>query len=91
MSEEYNFPENELEDLLKRFFSKHPKGSIMMDGHEYTRKPFLREGVKLGVDKGLIKRGEDLDEDNFLGRGVGQWFAHTYILTEEGKKHFRLD
>lgn len=88
MSNEYN--EGELEDSLRRAFVDKKAKSIIMDGHA-ARSKFLRESVQYGLDKGLIKNGPDIDEDEVLGKGMGQYFAFTYVLTEEGKKYFGLE
>jgi len=90
MAEEYGFQTEELESSLKRFFTKNPSGSIRMDGHDY-RSPFLANSICYGLNNELIERGKDLDEDDILGKGMGQYLAHTFRLTGKGRKHFGLN
>lgn len=89
MTEKYSFPENELEDSLRRAFVEGKADFIIMDGWNYAN-PFLKESIKYGTNEKLIQRGEDLNEDDILGKGMGQYLAHTFRLTETGKKHFKL-
>ncbi len=85
-----SYNEGELEDSLRRAFVDKKAKSIILDGHT-ARSQFLRDSVNYGLEKGLIKNGQNIDEDEVLGKGMGQYFAFTYVLTEEGKKYFGLE
>ena len=80
----------DLEASLKRAFVDNIADYIIMDGHQ-MRNEFLRDAIAYGLEKGWLHRSKDIDEDESLGKGFGQYFAYTYRLTDEGKKHFAID
>jgi hypothetical protein len=83
------FEPKDLEDSLRRAFVDKKADFIMVDGHTLQNE-FLRESVVLGLEKGLLVQGQPIDEDDRLGRGLGQNYAFTYRLTEEGRKYFGI-
>jgi len=85
----YEYDKNELEASLKRAFIGGKADFIIVDGHTLRNK-FLREGLQLGLENGLLSQGKDIDEDDLLGKGMGQYLAHTYRLTDKGKEYFNL-
>jgi hypothetical protein len=77
---EKDWTEKDLEDSLRRFFTRHgSEERKMMDGHE-ARNQYLREGVELGLDKGWLRNAGD--------GGDEQWTEFYYELTTKGKKYF---
>ncbi len=83
------FTEGALESSLRRAFVGNSADYIIVDSRDLSS-PFLRAAVQQGISQGLLEQGKDIDEDKILGRGVGQYRALTYHLTEKGKRHFRL-
>jgi len=81
--------EKEFEASLRRAFVDKKGKSIIVDGHTLRNK-FLRECVHYGEGKGWLQRGEDIDEDDVLGPGVGQSLAYTYGLTDKGREYFGI-
>jgi hypothetical protein len=81
MSENKNYTEQDLEDSLRKSFVERGFRSIQVDG-QVARNPFLRGGINYGIDKGWLRQGEYIEEP--------QYTAQTYVLTDEGKKHFGL-
>ena len=81
--------EEEFEASLTRTFVDRKADYIIVDGHDLRNK-FLRECIQYGIDEGLLYKGEDLDEDDILGSGVGQSLAYTYRLTDKGKEYFDI-
>ncbi len=89
MSKQNNWTSEDLEACLKRAFVDKKASYIVVDGHT-LRSEFLKESVNYGVEKEWLMRGKDIDEDEILGRGLGQYFAYTYRLTGEGRQYFGL-
>ncbi len=86
--ENKDYTENDLEDSLKRAFVDARADYIILDTR---RNKFLIDGIQYGLDKGWLYKGEDIDEDKILGPGLGQYFAHTFRLTDNGKEYFGLN
>ena len=76
------FPKQDLEALLRRAFVDKRFSNILLDGHDYSRVPFLVESVRLGLDNGWLKYDGTIEEQ--------QWTTEIYILTDDGKKYFGL-
>lgn len=89
MAIDTKFTEAEMEASLKRAFVDGKADFIEMDGHAY-RNRFLTATLDYALKQNLVYRDKDLNEDDALGKGMGQWSAETYRLTEKGKKHFRI-
>ena len=87
--EEESKQEEEFEASFRRAFVEEGADYLEVDGHTLRNK-FLRESLQYGVNKGWLQRGEDMDEDDILGPGMGQSLAYTYRLTDEGKRHFGI-
>lgn len=82
-----DYTNEDLEASLKRAFADGRADYIIMDG-QTMRNQFLVDSVNYGIEKGWLKPGKDIDEDEVLGQGLGQYFAYTYRLTEKGTKYF---
>lgn len=73
------YPDNELEDALKRAFSKPDTDYIFLDDR---RQRFLIESAVLGVEKGwLTEEFVEIEE---------QYSQCRYRLTDDGRRHFGL-
>lgn len=83
MSKKYDFPENKLEDALRRAFVDKGLKQIVMDGYEF-RNTFLRQAVEYGLKKGIIRF------DRESGSDEAQYTVFIYPLTEKGREHFGL-
>ena len=90
MEQEKKFEVGELEASLKRAFLDGKADYVIIDG-QVLQNRFLRESTQYGINKGWLERGEDIDEDNVLGQGMGQYLAYTYRLTDKGRNHFGIN
>ena len=86
---EQDYTKEELEASLKKAFVDCKADSIIVDGHD-LRSEFKRQAIIYGEENGLLSRAEDIDEDKIFGRGIGQYFAYTYRLTDKGKEYFGI-
>lgn len=83
------FQEADLEGALRRAFMDRKADFIVVDGHD-LRSEFLRESLALGLTQGWLVKDKNIDEDDWLGRSRGQWYAFTYRLSKKGKKYFGI-
>ena len=81
--------QEEFDASLRRAFVDRGANYIQIDGHT-LRNEFLRKTLQYGINKDWLQIGEDLDEDDILGKGMGQYLAYTYRLTDEGKEYFGI-
>lgn len=82
-----DYTDKDLEASLKRAFADRGANFIIVDGHT-MRNQFLVDGVNYGLEQGWLKPGKDIDEDEILGHGLGQYLAYTYVLTDKGREYF---
>lgn len=66
MEREKAYTDSELEAPLKGCFVDKKANFVLVDGHTLKNR-FLTESIQYGLDKGLLVRGDDIDEDENSG------------------------
>ena len=75
----------ELEEKLINFFKKHgPNAQIKIDS---CIQRFQTDSVNYWTSKDYLEYSHEWNEDEILGKGLGQATALFYKLTSQGKKY----